>query len=605
MKEKTKEYYLKRGFKYEGEAEHLREFALAKAYFELHPTDIIKIRKKDWVHVLNELSMKRPDLELDIQAARDSLPKHSYLYKKDAANPEKKKVWALGAAIARGSFGRVKHSMDEDGIHTVNKIEKFNDSDQQREERIARDIGILVSNKIRRLGGKSGTEVKYYTGAVYLGQDLYTIGKKLNYDEWLDVLRKVAWELHRLHTGAASISRTAYVHRDLKPENIMVAPNGKVSLTDFGLSKELFINKKSLEEAEVKFVGTHHYLPTEDDILLNKKVLIQWGYSRSDNVYGDSPEKIATMKRMKLLGLRGIDVFALKRIAAESLLMDHWEQLNNELKRMIYILPINRFAMQRKDIDTALNMTIGFIEQKMHIDSKSLLDLDQQSKQLIGESFSEIDKLEELSFGKDDYLSIKEQAVALRAEVIASSSNIASLTQCFQRIKHRCFAYELNESAYRALPESVMRQLEELASLVDLEDNPSHGFIQTKQEALRNATTLDALHQIAGEVAQGLAWVKSDEMLEVTDKIKKFRENATKPGVSGSAATEKANKLATAVYQVPFDERTTVISTHPHVQQALAFSQVTSTELKARLQSSRDSISEPMLHEDDPPRARS
>lgn len=157
-----KEKHMKKFFNYQNISEHKREFELAKAYFELYPKQK-KIRRKqnDWEHVIADLHNKRPDLVPDLKAAKQALPKHSYLNEPDATNPQKNKVWALGNTIAEGGFGRVKHKIDEYGQHYAVKIETENSKLQQQEEKILKDLGLLVSNKFKRTSNASSTGEKW------------------------------------------------------------------------------------------------------------------------------------------------------------------------------------------------------------------------------------------------------------------------------------------------------------------------------------------------------------------------------------------------------------------------------------------------------------
>ena len=53
-------------------------------------------------------------------------------------------------------------------------------------------------------------------------------------------------------------------HRDIKPENIMILANGRVKITDFGLSK-IMDSQDPAESMELtsQGAGTYWYLPPE------------------------------------------------------------------------------------------------------------------------------------------------------------------------------------------------------------------------------------------------------------------------------------------------------------------------------------------------------
>ncbi|MDD4663983.1 MAG: serine/threonine-protein kinase, partial [Caldisericia bacterium] len=62
-------------------------------------------------------------------------------------------------------------------------------------------------------------------------------------------------------TALSYTHRKGIVHRDIKSSNIMVDGNGKIMVTDFGLSKEL--NVDSLQEAPNEIAGTLAYISPE------------------------------------------------------------------------------------------------------------------------------------------------------------------------------------------------------------------------------------------------------------------------------------------------------------------------------------------------------
>lgn len=71
-------------------------------------------------------------------------------------------------------------------------------------------------------------------------------------EESIAVIRQVCAALEHAHTNGI-------VHRDLKLENVIVAPDGKVTLTDFGLARSI-ASRVSMEET---LVGTVFYLAPE------------------------------------------------------------------------------------------------------------------------------------------------------------------------------------------------------------------------------------------------------------------------------------------------------------------------------------------------------
>lgn len=101
------------------------------------------------------------------------------------------------------------------------------------------------------------------------GGDLYSLLQNVgSFDE--DTAKLYIYEillaLKFLHTNGI-------IHRDLKPDNILVAKDGKIKLTDFGLSHLGLIDRRNNEELgeteETTIVGTPDYIAPE--ILMQKK----------------------------------------------------------------------------------------------------------------------------------------------------------------------------------------------------------------------------------------------------------------------------------------------------------------------------------------------
>ncbi|KAK8871231.1 Microtubule-associated serine/threonine-protein kinase 2 [Tritrichomonas musculus] len=101
------------------------------------------------------------------------------------------------------------------------------------------------------------------------GGDLYSLLQNIgSFDEETAKLYtfEIVLALKYLHTNGI-------IHRDLKPDNILISKEGKIKLTDFGLSHLGLIDRRSNEEPveaeETKIIGTPDYIAPE--ILLEKK----------------------------------------------------------------------------------------------------------------------------------------------------------------------------------------------------------------------------------------------------------------------------------------------------------------------------------------------
>jgi hypothetical protein len=118
-----------RGFLFHNEEELRDEFKKAQDYFEKNPS-LNKIRKKDWVSLVST----------------GDVPKHSYLKFDDG------RIVAISTGvdkkIGQGNSGKVKYAVSSQGHLYALKIETSNLERQQKETRIARDVGILEGEMI-------------------------------------------------------------------------------------------------------------------------------------------------------------------------------------------------------------------------------------------------------------------------------------------------------------------------------------------------------------------------------------------------------------------------------------------------------------------------
>lgn len=99
----------------------------------------------------------------------------------------------------------------------------------------------------------------YYSMEYVEGQSLYEMLYN-NYDVMLkaDELTSLLLDIS---AGLAAIHSVGVVHCDLKPENIMISPEGRIKLTDFGLSSDLQSSRYG--HAPGLAVGTPFYMSPE------------------------------------------------------------------------------------------------------------------------------------------------------------------------------------------------------------------------------------------------------------------------------------------------------------------------------------------------------
>ena len=74
--------------------------------------------------------------------------------------------------------------------------------------------------------------------------------------------RDVQFYLAELASALAHLHTLGIIYRDLKPENVLLAADGHIKLTDFGLSKESFFDEEESKKAD-SFCGTVEYMAPE------------------------------------------------------------------------------------------------------------------------------------------------------------------------------------------------------------------------------------------------------------------------------------------------------------------------------------------------------
>ncbi|KAJ0966313.1 hypothetical protein J5N97_027451 [Dioscorea zingiberensis] len=146
--------------------------------------------------------------------------------------------------ISRGAFGRVflarkRTTGDLFAIKVLKKLDMLRKNDI---ERILAERNILITVRnpfVVRFFYSFASRDNLYLVMEYLnGGDLYSLLRKVGcLDE--EVARVYIAELV---LGLEYLHSLGIIHRDLKPDNILIARNGHIKLTDFGLSKIGLIN---------------------------------------------------------------------------------------------------------------------------------------------------------------------------------------------------------------------------------------------------------------------------------------------------------------------------------------------------------------------------
>src|SRR5256885_4706664 len=102
----------------------------------------------------------------------------------------------------------------------------------------------------------AGGELLWYSMKLLEGKSLDTIlaeRKRLELEETVALLNQVADALDYAHQHGV-------IHRDIKPGNIILDERGRVTVTDFGIAKEI---QEASGSASGRMLGTPHYMSPE------------------------------------------------------------------------------------------------------------------------------------------------------------------------------------------------------------------------------------------------------------------------------------------------------------------------------------------------------
>jgi serine/threonine-protein kinase len=170
--------------------------------------------------------------------------------------------WIIDRELGRGGMGSVYLAHEEaEGIQAAVKVLAPELAQETGFlDRFQREIDVLSRlnhPNIVRFYESGIEEGKYYYAMEYIEGDsfeqLLIDRGRLPWNEVLDAALQICPALKHAHDRGV-------VHRDLKPPNLLLAPNGVVKLTDFGIAK-VFAGRQLTRTGGV--VGTAEYLSPE------------------------------------------------------------------------------------------------------------------------------------------------------------------------------------------------------------------------------------------------------------------------------------------------------------------------------------------------------
>ena len=175
--------------------------------------------------------------------------------------------------ISSGAFASVfiakKHTTGD--IYAIKAIPKncLNQKNQTKRVIAEKDILSSFSNPyiVTFYYSIIGHRNLYLVTEFVPGGDLYSLLQKVGaFDEETSKLY-----IYEILCALRYLRENSIIHRDIKPDNILIAKDGTLKLTDFGLSRQGIVNRQANENEDVtesEIVGTLDYMAPE--VLLNK-----------------------------------------------------------------------------------------------------------------------------------------------------------------------------------------------------------------------------------------------------------------------------------------------------------------------------------------------
>ncbi len=169
--------------------------------------------------------------------------------------------WRIASLLGSGGMGTVYRArdleLDEDVALKVVRAEIVSPTDLERfrrEVKLSRRVTHRNVARVFELGEHQG--MRFFTMELVEGESLRSRldrGGRLEIGEVVTIGACVC-------RGLAAAHEVGVLHRDLKPDNVLVARDGRVAITDFGIASSLDASGRA---GESSFVGTPHYMAPE------------------------------------------------------------------------------------------------------------------------------------------------------------------------------------------------------------------------------------------------------------------------------------------------------------------------------------------------------
>ena len=164
--------------------------------------------------------------------------------------------------IGKGGFGEVLKVKNENRIYALKRIPLDNKEDEEKIKNEANILSRFDSEYIVKYYDSYKDKKYFYILMEYCeGNDLRKLINKYKDEGKLMDEQLIYSIVLDICLGIKEIHKNKIMHRDIKPENIFILNNNKIKIGDFGISKQLEKNKKSVSNHSQ--IGTFNYAAPE------------------------------------------------------------------------------------------------------------------------------------------------------------------------------------------------------------------------------------------------------------------------------------------------------------------------------------------------------